>query len=111
MKVPLQHSKLGIASVLIAIVVWGYFLLLGTLLLKTELANNLFPKDMGFIAQAAAFLLIILFVLLLPLAGFLAGLVFGIFGIFQKTRKRVFAVIGLILNVLPLIFGVIYNLV
>ncbi len=96
----LKHSKLGIASVVIALIVYIYFLVAGYISLYG--LDELFKDSNSF---AALGILIIAFFIHLAVCsvGFIIGLALAIVGLIKKDKKRLFPVIGLILNALPLI--------
>jgi len=96
---PLRHSGPGVASFVLAI---GAGLVLGILILvaaviEASRPGALQPDGPGEVALG----LVACFALLLAMIG--VGL--GIAGVFQKHRKIVFAVIGLVFNGLVLLGG------
>ncbi len=106
-----KHSKLGIASLFLAIGIWIYLVLMFGLIFKNEnftlLINDTFFKDAGIGGLGVALILLMILFGVIPIAGHILGAVFGIIGILQKTRKRLFGFIGLILNLIPFILGVV----
>ena len=105
------HSKLAIASTIIPIVIWAY---LGLLILIViwrpfwRFVDWIFRDDSSSLGALGVVLILAIFLFgVIPIAGHLAGIIFGVIGIFAKNKKRVFAVIGSILNVLPFVAGLI----
>lgn len=107
----LKHARLGITSLLIGVCFWLYFLLLSYLLFYTDFSAFIFPQTSDYLLQFVEFIALLIFYLMIPGIGFIAGIAFGFVGITDKTRKRSFAVAGLILNILPFIAALIYNLI
>jgi hypothetical protein len=103
----LKHSKLGIASCLIAVFVYIYFFVMGWLLIYG--LGDIFPKDAN--ADVAILGAVVGFFIHLAVCsvGFIVGLVFSGVSLVQKDRKRIFAVLGLILNILPLVVALIFT--
>lgn len=97
---PLKHSGLGIAATVIAVVA-GLALVVAFAyagMLGVEQGGQLSETDprvmmIGFAAIAAMGLMIL-------------GAILGIAGLFVGERKRVFAWVGLLLNILPLLAGI-----
>ena len=98
---PLKHSGLGIAATIIAIIaglgllgVFGYAGYLGMNAPGGELSET-DPRMMmvGFGMIAAMALLVL-------------GAILGAVGLFAGVRKRLFAWLGLVLNLLPLLLGI-----
>jgi hypothetical protein len=93
MKEPLQRSKLGIASFVIAI---------GTFLVATALviiAFRLSDKKTHGVNDTISEYLFMIFLIGAP-AAHLVGLILGSVAIFQKRSGKAFAVFGIILNIL-----------
>lgn len=97
---PLKHSGLGIAATVLAILagiaLLGVFVYAG--MLGMDQGGQLSETDprvmaIGFLAIAAMGLLLL-------------GAILGIAGLFVGERKRVFAWVGLVLNVLPMLAGI-----
>ena len=116
----MKHSKLGIASTLIAIGIWIYFALAVVLFLNTDFFAKIFDTIFsskqggmvkGFGDSGVAILLLIVLFIGIPVLGHLLEMIFGLFGIFSKTKNKIFSVIGLILNILPFILGLILFLI
>lgn len=105
-----KHSKLGIASFLLAIATSLYLFLLIWSFFYTKIVpkvlNDIFPNEFG--ATLFVLLFYIFLFIGLPLAGYLTGLIFGISGTVQKKKKRSFALIGIVLSVLPILAATIY---
>jgi hypothetical protein len=98
---PLKHSGLGIAATIIAVVaglgLLGVFVYAGYIGIN-EPGGQPSQDDprmigIGFGAMAATALLVL-------------GAILGVAGLFAGTRKRLFAWLGLVLNLLPLLAGI-----
>src|SRR5207302_2799213 len=86
-----KHSKLGIASFLVAL---GFPLLLLVLFVIPAVGYGRIDNQ----KDDEIFLIVIIFGGLgAPIIHFV-GLVIGIAGAFQKERKRLFAILGIVLN-------------
>jgi hypothetical protein len=112
MRERLKHSKLAVASTILPLAVWLYLGLTLGLIFRWRgfwrLVDRIFGDHSG-----GLIVVIILAVILfgvIPVAGHLAGIICGITGLFSKDKKRIFAVIGLVLSVLPLAVGLILYL-
>ncbi len=103
----LPHSKLGITSCVIAVIVFVYFLVAGYVSLYV--LDDFFKDSNVF---AALGIVIIWFFIHLALCsfGFTIGLALAIVGVIKKDKKRLFPVIGLIFNLLPLISALIFTI-
>lgn len=104
----LIHSKTAIASTILPIAVWSYLGLSGLILSwrpSLRLVDRIFGDSIG--ALGVAVILAVFLFGLIPIAGHLAGAICGIIGLFSKDKKRIFAVIGLVLNILPFGIGLI----
>lgn len=90
----MKHSKHGIASCLIAIGIWFSLALIFGLIIAqisvSKLVGNVFHEFLNIEIG-------------LVIGGHILGIIFGIVGSCAKNKKRVFAVIGLILNILPFV--------
>ena len=103
----MKHSKLGIASVVIAVIVFIYFFVVGYISLY---ALEDFFKDSNSLA-ALGFAIVAFFIhLAVSCVGLIVGSALAIVGLIKKDKKRLFPVIGFILNFLPLISGFILTL-
>jgi hypothetical protein len=100
---PLKHSGIGIASFIISLVIGIFFVIL---FLGAGFIGIASPETMY---NESVMILIGLFAIL-GLFVCLTGIGLGIGGLFQKKRKKVFAALGLIFNVLVL-FGVIFLII
>lgn len=91
-----KHSAYGIACFIISIVA---ILMIFGVLLVSQIIN---PIEAG-LSEDSFYVVIGLIAIL---GGFLSliGLGLGIYGVVQKNRKRVFSVLGVIFNVLVVIF-------
>ncbi|MBN2180756.1 MAG: hypothetical protein JW715_02490 [Sedimentisphaerales bacterium] len=94
--IPKKHSRMGIASFIIALA-QGFITLL-VIIFAGILAATARQYD-----NEAAFAFVGLFIILGMIAH-LVGAVLGIAGAIQSSRKKVFAIIGLILNIAVLLF-------
>lgn len=113
-----KHSKLGIASTILAISIWIYFGLLLYLFLYTDVIsknlNNILPESNGiadFKGFGVAILLLGIIFLVIPIFGHFIGFILGISGCLIKNKKKLFAVIGLSLNILPFALGIIFYVI
>jgi hypothetical protein len=104
-----QHSRLGIASVLLGIGVWGYFALLVVFFFRTDAFSKLEwiwerPKPQGqvtaggFEGLVEMVLVLGLLFVAIPAVGHITGLVLAMAGCIQQKRKRLFAIIGFPIN-------------
>lgn len=108
-----KHSKLGIASCVIAVLTWIYLAVLIYLVYYNEgfmryIDRNVLPSNSGmadFSGLGTALVLLLIFFVVIPIAGHLTGLVFGFIGAVQGTKKKTFAVAGLIMNLLIFFSG------
>ena len=94
----IKHSNLGIASFIIAMVVG----ICDVGLLILTIASTLVSQDTG-IKAAVAFVLMLILGAVLNLA----GLGLGIGGALMKNRKRIFPILGIVLNSLAILVFVI----
>lgn len=99
----LRHTKLGIASCVIAVLVYLYFLVAGYIGLYG--LDALF-KDSNELAALGIVIISFFIHLAVCSVGFIIGLVFAIVGLTLKDRKRLFAVVGLVLNLIPLVSAI-----
>lgn len=114
-----KHSKPGIASCLIAFGIWIYFGLLLYLFFNVEgfaklLGEKVIPESRGmtdFSGLGTAIFLIILLFFIIPAVGHLVGFFLGLIGCMRENTKKLFAVVGIILNAVPFILGLIIYLV
>jgi hypothetical protein len=111
-----QFSRLGIASCVLGVFVWIYYIAAIFVFFYTDLLksfNSLGGTSRsgqvvsGFEGLLEAILLLIFLYVVVPFAGFGLGLILGLAGCIQQKRKRVFAVIGLPVNALFFLFLVI----
>lgn len=114
-----KHSKLGIASCLIALITWIYLTILIYLVYFHEgftqyISDHYLPRNSGmadFSGLGTALLLMVIFFFIIPIAGHLTGLIFGLIGVFQKTKKKTFAVVGLGMNILIFFTGMFFYVI
>jgi len=106
MSATMKHSKLGIASCLIAISIWLSLALIFVLILNvnsfSKFLEDAFYKLLSIETGLAVIVILFLFGVI-PIGGHILGVIFGVVGSCAKNKQRVFAVIGLILNILPLV--------
>lgn len=95
-----RHSRLGIASFVTALSVGVFVLIFLPALMAASMVVGGHPDSTG--TMVVGFGLMI--VMLLTAFGLMTGLGLGIAGVCQRSRQRVFAVIGLCLNAIGLIF-------
>src|SRR4030042_5688866 len=95
-QVPQIHSRMGIASFIIAMA--QGFVTLVLIVLAGILASTGPQQD-----NEAGFIFLGLF-FLFGLSTHLVGVVLGIAGTAQKSRKKIFSILGLILNIAALLF-------
>ncbi|MBN2182243.1 MAG: hypothetical protein JW715_10040 [Sedimentisphaerales bacterium] len=91
-QMPRKHSRMGIASFIIALgqgFVTMIFIILAIILASTEHQND----------NTTVFLFFGMF-LMVGILSHLVGVGLGIAGTIQKSRRKIFAIIGLVLNVL-----------
>ncbi|MBX7055453.1 MAG: hypothetical protein K1X36_10885 [Pyrinomonadaceae bacterium] len=104
-----KHSKLGIASTIVAVGVWVYFAVMFVLVFYVDgfsgyLTDLFVPESRGMTDLRGMGVGVVLFstiFLLLPVVGHLIGTILGTAGLFVTSRKRLFSVIGIVLNLLP----------
>lgn len=109
------HSKLGIASIILAIGNWIYMTCVAfffnsdsfSKIFDRYFSSNQSGMVKGFEDFNTAIILAVVLLLIIPSFVHLIGFIFGIIGSFSKTKKRFFAVIGLILNALPFVLSII----
>lgn len=113
------HSKLGIASCLIAVGVWIYFGILFLMFIYTtkisKFLEDTFVRNAdGSSSFGAAGVFLIFFAVIfvvVPIIGHLIGFIFGTIGTIQGNKKRLFGAVGVFLNILPLAVGLFFYLV
>lgn len=114
-----QHSRLGIASCIIAVLTWIYLAVLIYLVYSDDkftryISDNFLPRNSGmsdFSGLGTALVLMLIFFVAIPVGAHLTGLVFGFVGVVQKTKKKTFAVAGLIMNLLIFFSGILFSIV
>lgn len=89
--VQLRHSGFGIASFVVAMAVFLMIVLVGGILAYYELFRGGFPETASVFGSLRIILILVNLYLIL-------GLALGIVGLLQSNRKRLFAVIGAIIN-------------
>lgn len=115
-----QHSKLGIASTILAVVIWIYFVVLTLIVVNTDYFSIIFDrylagKQSGMVKEFGEFSTMILIMLTLflviPVSLHFIGIIMGLIGTLSKTKKRLFGVIGLLANLIPFLFLVGFSLI
>jgi hypothetical protein len=100
------HSKLGVVSTILPLAVWlylGFSFLLLSWKPSLRFVDRIFGNSTG--ALGVVIILAIILFGLIPITGHLAAIVCAITGLFSRDKKRIFAVVGLILTILPLAIG------
>ena len=110
--IPKKHSRLGLASIILALGIWLYLIISGLLFFRTEFFTKFYNSYLnnkrggmveGF-GDLAVFILFLLFLFVfIPGVGHLLGFIFGFIGSLSQTKKRLFGIIGIILNLSPFI--------
>ncbi|GAB2659405.1 hypothetical protein [Arenimonas aestuarii] len=98
---PLKHSGLGITATIIAVV--AGLGLLGVFGYAGYVGMN---EPGGELSETDPRAMMIGFGMLAAMAMLVLGAILGAVGLFAGTRKRLFAWLGLVLNVLPLLLGI-----
>ena len=100
-----QNSRLGIASFVLAIFLWAFFIVMIVLLTQSDLLNKIFAPieglkndNLGLSGLLRGFFWIFVLFILIPFGGHFIGLILGIVGAVQKNKKRFFPIAGIILN-------------
>lgn len=114
-----RHSKLGIASCLMAFGVWVYFAVMLFLVFYvdgfTKILSDLFVPDSrgisDFRGMGTAVVVFAVIFFLIPVAGHIFGLLMGAIGMVLPGRKRFFPSAGIILNLLPVVILSIFYLI
>lgn len=114
-----QHSRLGIASCLIAVLTWIYLAILIYLVYYNDnftryVSDNFLPRNSGmsdFSGLGTALVFMLIFFVVIPVGAHLTGIVFGFIGTVQKTKKKTFAVAGLVMNLLIFFSGIFFYVV
>ena len=114
-----RHSKLGIASCLIAFGVWLYFAVMLYLVFFvegfTKVVSDLFiPDSRGisdFRGMGTAIVVFAVVFFLIPVAGHILGLLMGAVGIVLPKNKRLIPAAGIILNLMPVAILSIFYLI
>lgn len=106
-----RHSILGIISCLLAIAVWIYFAVAFYLIFYVEgvneiLSDLLIPESRGmtdFRGMGMAIVIYAAIFFFIPVIGHMIGLVFAIIGLCSRSRRKLFPVVGIGLNLLPVV--------
>lgn len=104
------HSKLGILSCIIAVSVWIYFVGAFYLIFYvdgvTQKLTDLFvPESRGMTDLSGMGIAVVLFAVIfffIPAAGHLIGTLAATIGVFRSGTRRLFPILGVVLNVLPI---------
>jgi hypothetical protein len=104
------HSKLGITACLLAFAVWIYFTIAVYLFFFvdgfTQKVTDLLVPPSNRIADlrglGVAIVVFTVVFLAVPAAGHLIGLVISFIGLVRAKNKKLFPILGLILNALPM---------
>lgn len=105
---PQKHSRSGVASCVAAVLTWLYLAAAIYLFFYSEAFAGFFndsirPRSnqiIDFRGLGIGLVLVLVFFLLIPLAGHLGGLALGLIGVLQKSRKKTFGFVGLAMNAL-----------
>jgi len=113
-----QNSRLGIASFVLAILLWTFFVVMIILVTQTDLSNKIFAPieglkndNLGLSGLLRGFFRMLVLFILIPFGGHFIGLTLGIIGTTQKNKKRFFPVAGIVLNGLYFVGLVLLNIV
>jgi hypothetical protein len=114
-----KHSKAGIASCLIAVAVWIYFGAVLYLFFRVEsfaelLGENVISESRGmndFSGLGTAIVLLALLFFFVPAIGHLLGFFLGLTAFWRDDANRTFPVVGITLNVLPFVSGLIFYII
>ena len=99
-----RHSKLGIASIIIGV---GLPLFVVVLAISFFVSGDPYKPKTDFTNVLNKFFSTVLLIVgLLAPPLHLTGLIFGLIGVFSKQNKKLFSIIGIILNLIFLVFGV-----
>lgn len=100
-----QNSRLGIASFILAIFLWTFFIVMIILFTQTDLLNGLFSPikglkndNFGLSGLLKGFFWMVVLFGIIPFVGHFTGLILGIVGAFQKNKKRFFPIAGIVFN-------------
>ncbi len=94
----LKHSGLGVASTVLSLVMGGIIFIVC-------LISALFGYTFGEDVQKSTVGMVLFFSVLACLITCIAGLVLGILGLLQKERKRLFPILGIVINSVILLIG------
>lgn len=105
------HSKLGVGSCVIALLVWVYFVLAFYLIFYVDgftqkLSDIFIPESRGVTDLSGMGIAVVLFSVIfffIPAFGHFSGALIGLIGIFRSSTKRLFPIAGLTLNLLPIV--------
>lgn len=105
-----RHSKLGIASCLVAFCVWIYFVTVFYLFFYVDgfskyIGDAVTPESHGMTDLSGMGVAIVAMTLMfvgIPIFGHAIGLLIGTIGVFRSSKKRLFSAVGILLNLLPI---------
>lgn len=100
---PLAQSKLGVASCVIAVLIFVYFIAAG---LIGFYGLDSFFKDSDVYAVIGIALISFFLHLAVCSVGFVVGLTLGLVSLTIKDKRRTFGIAGVILNSIPLIAAI-----
>ena len=112
-------SKFGIISCLIAVLIWAYLVVLTIVLTQTALPEKVQPLissgqsglSAGMADLGTAILILFTLYILIPAVGHLIGFLSGAVGLFRRSTRRWPAIVGVVLNLLPFIVGLVLFLI
>jgi hypothetical protein len=96
-QLPRKHSGLGIISFILFLVTLALLVIMGLLYSGTKVKTGTYHEMLGGVGYTSAL-------------SCLLGVIFGIAGVVKKNRKRIFAILGLIFNLIIGIFMVFITL-
>lgn len=107
--IPKPHSKIGIFSCITAVAVWIYLAAAFYLIFYvdgfTKILTDIFvPESRGVSDLRGMGIAVVLFAVIffiIPAVGHIIGALAGTIGLFRSGTRRLFSIVGVILNVLP----------
>lgn len=96
-KISLPHSGFGIASFVIGVII--VVIGIATFLILSEAQRGIMNRSDSLAGESIAYSAIGYYVLAIP--GSILGLVLGIIGLTKKQKRKLFAILGVVLNILP----------
>ena len=96
----LTHSKFALAATILPLAVWVYLaIVIGLFYVSGKFGGSFFSGYEGGWAIGLVFYFFVF--IAIPVGAHLSGFLFGVLALFSKSQKRVFAVTGMILSILP----------